>query len=82
MCDYINFEAQTASSEYIQACTDSKLLVFSKQSWEELSQIMKPWDAIKSKMVQLCMHQKSRKNGGVIAEGGQEKKLENYVRRP
>ena len=75
MCDYINFEAQTASSEYIQACTDSKLLVFSKQSWEELSHIMKPWDAIKSKMVQLCMHQKSRKNP-VISQDATTRYLE------
>jgi hypothetical protein len=29
--DYVNFETNTASAEYIQASTDCKLIVFSKQ---------------------------------------------------
>ncbi|WP_209402929.1 Crp/Fnr family transcriptional regulator [Pseudozobellia sp. WGM2] len=62
MCDYVNFEANAVSSDYLQACTDSKLIVFSKQKWDELSQIIVEWDAIKNKMVQNCMYQKSRKN--------------------
>ena len=62
MVDYVNFEANTVSSEYLQACTDSKLIVFSKQSWDELSQIIVGWDNIKNKMVQICMYQKSRKS--------------------
>jgi CRP-like cAMP-binding protein len=65
--DYINFEANTSSSEYLQACTNCKLVVFSKQNWEELSQIIVDWDNIKNKMVQICMYQKSRK-GPVISQ--------------
>lgn len=60
--DYVNFEAHTSSSEYLQACTDCKLIVFSKQNWEELSQTIVGWDNIKNKMVQICMYQKSRKS--------------------
>lgn len=67
MVDYVNFEANTASSEYLQACTDCKLIVFSKQNWDELSQIIVGWDNIKNKMVQICMHQKLRK-GPVISQ--------------
>lgn len=59
--DYVNFEANTASAEYLQAATDCKLLVFSKADWEELSHTIVGWEAIKSKMVQKCLYQKSRK---------------------
>ena len=40
MCDYVNFEANAISSDYLQACTDCKLIVFSRQAWEELSNII------------------------------------------
>jgi len=56
-------------------------MVFSKQSWEELSQIINPWDAIKSKMVQLCMHQKSRKNP-VISQDATTRYLEFLENHP
>jgi CRP-like cAMP-binding protein len=73
--DYVNFEANLASSEYLQACTDCKLLVFSKQNREELSQIIVGWDNIKNKMVQLCMYQKSRK-GPVISQDATTRYIE------
>lgn len=73
--DYVNFEASTPSSEYLQACTNCKLLAFSKQNWEELSKIIVDWDPIKNKMVQLCMYQKSRK-GPVISQDATSRYLE------
>lgn len=65
--DYVNFEANSASSEYLQASTDCRLMVFSKQDWEELSHTIVGWDNIKNKMVQKCLYQKSRK-GPVISQ--------------
>ncbi|WP_317173702.1 Crp/Fnr family transcriptional regulator [Adhaeribacter radiodurans] len=65
--DYVNFEANTSSTEYLQASTDCKLIVFSKPNWEELSHTIVGWDNIKNKMVQICMFQKSRK-GPVISQ--------------
>lgn len=73
--DIVNFDANTASSEYLQACTDCVLIVFSKQKWEELSHTIVGWDIIKSKMVQLCMFQKSRK-GPVISQDATTRYLE------
>lgn len=73
--DYVNFEANTSSSEYLQASTHCKLIVFAKQDWEELSKIMVGWDAIKNKMVQLCLYQKSRK-GPVISQDATTRYLE------
>lgn len=75
VCDYVNFEANVSSSEYLQAITDCQLIVFSKNDWEELSQIMVGWDTIKNKMVQLCMYQKSRKNP-VISQDASTRYLE------
>ncbi|WP_310590089.1 Crp/Fnr family transcriptional regulator [Dyadobacter chenwenxiniae] len=73
--DYINFDIGAYSSEYLQACTDCRMIVFSKQNWEELSQTIVGWDNIKNKMVQLCMHQKSRK-GPVISQDATTRYLE------
>nr|WKN37833.1 Crp/Fnr family transcriptional regulator [Tunicatimonas sp. TK19036] len=75
MVDYLNFESNTVSSEYLQACIDCKLMVFSKQSWDELSQIIVGWDSIKNKMVQVCMYHKSRK-GPVVSQDATTRYLE------
>lgn len=78
--DYVNFEANTASAEYLQASTDCKLIVFSKQDWEELSHTIVDWDNIKNKMVQKCLYQKSRKSP-VISQDATTRYLdflENY----
>ncbi|KQT21024.1 cyclic nucleotide-binding protein [Chryseobacterium sp. Leaf405] len=73
--DYINFEAATASSEYLQAATDCRLIVFSKDDWEEISHTIVNWDNIKNKMLQKCMYQKSRK-GPVISQDATTRYLE------
>lgn len=79
--DYVNFEANISSSEYLQACTDCKLIVFSKQNWEELSQTIVGWDNIKNKMVQKCMYQKSRK-GPVISQDATTRYMEFMENHP
>ncbi|KMQ65298.1 cyclic nucleotide-binding protein [Chryseobacterium sp. FH2] len=73
--DYINFEANAASAEYLQASTNCKLIVFSKQDWEELSYTIVGWDNIKNKMVQKCLYQKSRKSP-VISQDATTRYLE------
>lgn len=59
--DYVNFETQSASAEYLQAATDCRLIVFSRQDWEELSLTIAGWDNIKNKMIQKCLFWKTRK---------------------
>lgn len=73
--DYVNFEANMASSEYLHAVTNCKLLVFSKQNWEDLSHAMAGWDNIKNKMVQNCLFHKSRK-GPVVSQDATTRYLE------
>lgn len=73
--DYVNFETNTASAEYLQASTGCTLIVFSKQDWEELSHTIVGWDVIKNKMVQKCLYQKSRKSP-VISQDATTRYLE------
>jgi len=75
IADYINFEAHTVSTEYLQACTDCKLILFSKDNWDELTHTIVGWDNIKNKMVQKCLYQKSRKSP-VISEDATTRYLE------
>lgn len=78
--DYLNFDANTTSSEYLQASTDVKLFVFSKRDWDELSYTIVGWDNIKNKIVQKCMYQKSRRSP-VISQDATTRYiefLENY----
>lgn len=75
ICDYVNFESNTSSSEYLKAITDCDLIVFSKQNWYDLSLNVINWESIKNKMVQLCMYQKSRK-APVISQDASTRYLE------
>lgn len=81
MVDYINFEANTSSSEYLQACTDCKLLVFSKENWKALSHSIVGWDHIKGKMVHSCMYHKSRQSP-VISQDATTRYLEFMKNHP
>lgn len=73
--DYLNFESDVASTEYLQACTNCRLMVFSKKNWDSLSELVEGWDNIRNKMVQVCMYQKSRK-APVISKDGTTRYLE------
>ncbi|WP_456311672.1 Crp/Fnr family transcriptional regulator [Pseudomonas shirazensis] len=73
--DYMNFEANTSSAEYLQAATNCKLIVFSKPDWEEISQTIVGWENISGKMFQKCLFQKSRK-GPVISQDATTRYLE------
>lgn len=48
--DWINYETNMAVSEYLQAATDCKLIVFSKQDWKEISDTIIGWDNIVQKI--------------------------------
>ncbi len=78
--DYPNFEANSASAEYLQASTDCQLFVFSKQDWGELSHTIVGWDSIKHKIVQKCLYQKSRKSPKISQDATTRylEFLENY----
>ncbi|TJZ63259.1 Crp/Fnr family transcriptional regulator [Sphingobacterium olei] len=66
--DYQNFEAGMASSEYIQAITDCRLLIFSKKNWDELLNTIIGWDKIVIKIVQKCLIEKIERRSPLVSE--------------
>jgi CRP-like cAMP-binding protein len=45
--DNEKFESQIAASEYVQAVTDCKVLVFNKKDWDEISNTIVGWEMMK-----------------------------------
>jgi CRP-like cAMP-binding protein len=66
--DHQNFEAGMVATEYVQAVTDCRLLVFSKQDWDDLLNTIVGWDAIVSKIVQKCLVEKIDRRSPLVSE--------------
>lgn len=66
--DYLNFEANMASSEYLQAVTNCKVIVFSKQDWDELLDTIIDWDTIVTKIVKKCLLEKIERRSPLVSE--------------
>jgi CRP-like cAMP-binding protein len=66
--DYQKFGAQIISSEYIQAVTDCKILVFSKKDWDGISNTIVGWDKIEAKIYQKCMTEAIERRSPLVSE--------------
>lgn len=66
--DNEKFESQIAASEYVQAVTDCKVLVFSKKSWDEISNTIVGWEMMKAKMVKKCLTLAMERRSPLISE--------------
>lgn len=55
-------------SEYIQAVTNCKLLVFNRKDWEELSNTILGWDAIVNKIIQKALIEKMDRRSSLVSE--------------
>ena len=55
-------------TEYIQAVTDCKLIVFSQQDWEELSNTIVGWDSIVNKIFQKALVEKLDRRSSLVSE--------------
>ncbi|HEY0297718.1 MAG TPA: Crp/Fnr family transcriptional regulator [Arachidicoccus sp.] len=54
--------------EYIQAITDCRLLVFSRQDWEELSNTIIGWDGIVNKIFRKALIEKTDRRSALVTE--------------
>jgi len=63
-----SFENNVESSEYVQAVTDCKMLIFSKADWEELSQTIVGWDQIIHKIFQKALMQKLERRSPLVEQ--------------
>ncbi|MEC7265732.1 MAG: Crp/Fnr family transcriptional regulator [Bacteroidota bacterium] len=55
-------------TEYIQAVTDCKLIVFSRKDWEELSNTIIDWDNITNKIFQKGLVEKLDRRSSLVSE--------------
>lgn len=55
-------------TEYIQAVTDCKLLVFSRKDWNELSNTIVGWDKIANKIFQKALLEKMDRRSALVSE--------------
>jgi len=66
--DNEKFESQIAASEYVQAVTDCKVIVFNKKDWDELSSTIVGWEMMKAKMVKKCLSLAMERRSPLISE--------------
>jgi CRP-like cAMP-binding protein len=68
LTDYQKFEDQIIASENIQAVTDSTILVFTKNDWDEILNAIEGWDKIAMKMYKNCMAQTIERRNPLVSE--------------
>jgi CRP-like cAMP-binding protein len=68
LVDLKSFEANIASSEYVQAVTDCQLLVFSKEDWMEIMDTIVGWDSIVNKIFKKAFIQKYERRGALVEQ--------------
>ena len=66
--DQQKFEAQVVASEYIQAVTDCKLLVFSKKNWDDIGNTIVGWDAITGLILKNCLLKTIERRSPLVSE--------------
>jgi CRP-like cAMP-binding protein len=66
--DYQKFEIQVVTSEYIQAVTDCKMLVFSKKDWDEISNTIVGWDKIVTQILKKCLLEAIETRSPLVSE--------------
>ncbi len=55
-------------TEYIQAATDCRLLVFSNQDWKDISNTIVGWDAIIQKLVTITLTEKLQRRSPLVEQ--------------
>jgi len=68
VADYQKFEVGVAASEYIQAVTDCKLLVFSKKGWDEIGNTVVGWDRLVGQIVKKCLLETIERRSPLVSE--------------
>ena len=66
--DNEKFESQIASSEYVQAVTDCKVLVFTKKNWDDISCTIVGWEMMKANMVKKCLTLAMERRSPLVSE--------------
>jgi CRP-like cAMP-binding protein len=68
IADYQKFEAQIEASEYRQAVTNCKILVFSKKDWDDISNTIVGWDNVVVKIYKKCLLEEIERRSPLVSE--------------
>ncbi|SFM88933.1 cAMP-binding domain of CRP or a regulatory subunit of cAMP-dependent protein kinases [Chitinophaga sp. YR627] len=68
VADNQRFETQVEAVEYIQAVTDSKVLVFTKKDWDEISNTIVGFEMIKANIVKKCLTVAMERRSPLVSE--------------
>jgi len=71
-----NFEENIPLSEYLQAITDCRLIVFSKQDWEEISNTIIGWDSIIQKITTKNHAEKIERRSPLVSQDAKTRYLD------
>jgi len=66
--DNEKFESQMVASEYVQAVTDCKVLVFTKKDWDDISDTIVGWEMMKANMVKKCLTLAMERRSPLVSE--------------
>lgn len=77
-----SFDNEIPSSSYVQAVTDCRLIIFSKQDWKELSNTIIGWDTIIHKIISKALLQKIERISPLVAEDATTRYLEFMEKYP
>ncbi len=66
--DLVSFDNKIPSSEYVQAVTNCKLIIFSKRDWEDISNTIVGWERITSKIIKKSLIQKIERRSPLVSE--------------
>lgn len=66
--DNQRFESQVEASEYIQAVTDCKVVVFTKKDWDEISNTIVGFEMIKANIVKKCLTVAMERRSPLVSE--------------
>lgn len=80
--DINSYTQNIPSSEYAQAITDCKFIVFSKEAMQELSMTIIEWDAIIAKITSKGLSEKVAKISTMLSEDATERYLNFFQRFP
>jgi CRP-like cAMP-binding protein len=67
LVDLNSFDNEIPSAAYVQAVTDCRLIVFSKQDWQELLHTIVGWDQIVHKITSKALMQKIERISPLVA---------------
>lgn len=80
--DLNSYANQVPASEYYQAVTETKMLVFSQTDWDELYQTIVGWESIISKITSKALLQKVDRVSPLIAEDATTRYLSFFEKFP